>query len=358
MKKTIFSIIMIISILAISMINISAVALTDPNNVIPDTYPIGNLTITSGFSPFQDIYTIIYNGANISTSTNENVVTEGFPYGTSNMSTEQEGVYNTYIKAGSAQLNKKGSTVTFTISNVLWSKGFDYLPEIYIPQSMGDGCDYLWYTNDPVAYVTYKVRSVSTGVVFTESNIQLQDIMTNITPDRYYKMSDAFRDSAFPVDMRDVTYYNDLIIESLSITLFKNTDQTASISTVKFRYKTFKSYLDTNGEMKNPLQDYYNYFLRKTDTSSYDEGYNDGYDKGQFEGDRAGFKRGYDLGKRAGYQEGYDQGATKGFDFTSWVGNTLSDIMDVQFGFISLGTVVGVVVSILLLRWILKIVGG
>ncbi len=110
--------------------------------------------------------------------------------------------------------------------------------------------------------------------------------------------------------------------------------------------------------MKNPLQDYYNYFLRKTDTSSYDEGYNDGYDKGQFEGDRAGFKRGYDLGKRAGYQEGYDQGATKGFDFTSWVGNTLSDIMDVQFGFISLGTVVGVVVSILLLRWILKIVGG
>lgn len=361
MKKIIFAIMMLISILAISMINASAVnlpELTDTSNVIPDVYPIGNLTITSGYSiPNDGRLMVAYNGANYAGETHDEAGDSGNIFRIQTNSTANPGEYLTYADVGGSELNKYGRTVTFTISNVLWNKTFDYLPEIYIPDTL-DELNALWYTNEPLGYVSFRVRSVSTGIVIQRFNIRLQDIKTKISPDRYYKMSDAFRDSVFKDDSIDMTYNNDLIIENLSITLFKYTDSRFDNASVRVRYKTFKSYLDTNGVLQNPLENYYNYFLFKTDTSSYDKGYQDGYDKGKFEGDREGFKRGYNIGQQAGYQEGYDKGATEGFDFTSWVGQTLSNIMDVKIGFISLGTVVGVVVSILLLKWILKIVGG
>lgn len=361
MKKTIFAIIMVVSIITITMINASAVqlpVLNDVNNVIPDVYSIGNLTITSGYTiPNDGRFMVAYYGANYAGETNDYAGNSGNIFRIQTNSTDKPGEYITYADVGGSELNQYGNTVTFTISNVLWNKTFDYLPEIYIPSTL-DELTALWYTNDPVAYVSFRVRSVSTGIVIKRENVKLLNIKSFISADNYYKMSDIFRDIVFENDSYDMTYLNDLIIENLSITFYKETDSRFDNSMVRVRYKTFKSYLDTNGVLQYPLKDYYNYFLIKPDTSNYDEGYQDGYDKGKFEGDRAGFKRGYDVGKQAGYQEGYDQGVTNGFDFTSWIGNTLSDIMDVQFGFLSLGTVVGVVVSILLLRWILKIVGG
>ena len=362
MKKTIFIIITVISILAISMINISAAVnlptLTDSSNVIPDVYPVGNLTITSGYTiPDIGTYMVVYNGANYAGETNDSASDSGHIYRIQTNSTANPGEYITYTDVGGRELNKYGRTVTFTISNVLWNKSFDYLPEIYIPNTL-DELTALWYTNEPLAYVSFRVRSVSTGVVIKRENVKLLGIKTFISADKYYKMSDIFRDPVFENDSYDMTYLNDLIIENLSITFFKQTDTRFDVSSVRVRYKTFKSYLDTNGVMQFPLKDYYNYFLIKPDTSNYDEGYQDGYDKGKFEGDRDGFNRGYNVGKQAGHEEGYNEGATKGFDFTSWIGNTLSGIMNVQFGFISLGSVVGIVVAILLVRWIIKIIGG
>lgn len=361
MKKIIIAIMMIISTLAIAMINASAVKLpelTDPSNVIPDVYPIGNLTITSGYTiPNDGRLMVVYNGANYAGETHDEAGDSGNIYRIQTNSTDNPGEYMTYTDVGGYDLNKYGRTVTFTISNVLWSKTFDYLPEIYIPNSL-DELTALWYTNEPLAYVSFRATSVSTGVVIKRDNVKLQNMKSFISEDRYYKMSDIFRDIVFENDSYDMTYQNDLIIENLSITLFKYTDSRFDYSSVRVRYKTFKSYIDSNGYYQNPLKDYYNYFLRKTDTSSYDEGYQEGYEKGRFDGDREGFRRGYDVGKQAGYQEGYDKGATEGYDFTSWVGNTLSNVMNVKFGFISLGTVVGAVISILLIKWLLKIVGG
>ena len=362
MKKTIIAIMMIISIITIIMINVSAVdnlpTVIDSNNVIPDVYPIGNLTITSGYAvPEIGTRIIVYNGANYAGETDDYASDSGNISRIQTNSTTNPGEYITILDVGTRELNKYGRSVTFTISNVLWNKTFDYLPEIYIPETL-DELTALWYTEDPIACVSFRVRSVSTGIVIKRENVKLLNLKSYISTDRYYKMSDIFRDIVFENDSYDMTYLNDLIIENLSITLFKYTDSRFDNAYVRVRYKTFKSYIDSTGKMQYPLTDYYNYFLRQADTSSYDAGYQDGYDKGKFEGDRDGFNRGYNVGKQAGHEEGYNEGATKGFDFTSWIGNTLSGIMNVQFGFISLGSVVGIVVAILLVRWIIKIIGG
>lgn len=281
-------------------------------------------------------------GTGVNTGLNINTVTGG------------PGLYTMISKRQDAATNKPG-ILAINISQVLLNKDYNYMPAIFIPAT-SDTQYNVSYGADPVCYASFTLRNLATDVVFRYTDVPL-NILAHLDADRYYSLYEVFRDESFPADMRDAFTSGTNLLVDFSFQIFIASSDVSSSPNGKnilIRQTAFMPYVNEQGVYIDPLRNYYNSTYGDLISTAKNVGYDQGYYIGSQDGEAIGIEK----GKSIGYDKGYMEGASKGFDFTSFLASALTGVFNVKIGLITLGSVCGVIISILLIKWILKLVGG
>lgn len=271
-------------------------------------------------------------------------------------STITKGLYTCYAYDFSNTFNNNG-WVIFSVYDYEYNPKYDYLPSILVEdETQTQNSSYVYYGGDPVAYMSVSFINRATGVrqVYKDLLINLKENLETNSEGKYYHMYNLFKDPNLPEDLRSMFFDANFHIDYLTLEIMTVAVPNVTKNKIGFRYGAYRTFVNEQGVLIDPLNKYY----QDTFGSMIENAKSIGYDQGYYIGKDDGIDIGYEQGEQDGYNWGYSEGASKGFDFTSFLATSLTSVMDVKFGFITLGTVVGAVVAILLVKWILKLVGG
>lgn len=353
MKRIIALIMIIISICTFS---VTTFANEFTKDTLPLIYPIANFDVT--FVREVGTYQVaeVMPGG-ISYPSGSAIILVDQDSRTYHESTETKGLYTCFAYDYNVSFQHTG-WVIFSVYDYEYNPKYDYLPSIYIEdETQTLNTPSVYYGGDPVAYMNVSFINRATGVrqVYNDLPINLlENLEVNSDGSKYYHMFNMFKDPHLPEDIRLLFSNTNFHIDYLTLQIMTVGVPNVTKDRVRFRYGAYRTYVNEQGVLIDPLNNYY----QDTFGSMINNAKKIGYDQGYYEGKDDGIGIGYEQGEQDGYNWGYSEGATKGFNFTTFLASSLSSVMDVQLGFLTLGSVLGVVVAILLVKWILKLIGG